>query len=116
MLFRSIMMRKAMNFPPFCHIGVIVVSSENQDAARDSLAALRNQILMEYNKEDVFECSEVLPPPIFVIRKRYRWRIIIKAKSVNLLVQLMNHALDIFPRIKTGSADISVDIDPVSMI
>jgi len=32
------------------------------------------------------------------------------------LVQLMNHALDIFPRIKTGSADISVDIDPVSMI
>ncbi|NLX63519.1 MAG: primosomal protein N' [Clostridiaceae bacterium] len=113
---KEIMMRKAMNFPPFCHIGVIVVSSENQDAARDSLAALRNQILMEYNKEDVFECSEVLPPPIFVIRKRYRWRIIIKAKSVNLLVQLMNHALDIFPRIKTGSAEISVDIDPASMV
>jgi len=113
---KEIMMRKAMNFPPFCHIGVIIVSSDDQDAAKDSLVALRNQILMDFNKEDMLECSEVLPPPIFIIRKRYRWRIIIKTKSVNLLVQLMNHALDIFPRIKTGSADISVDIDPVSMI
>ena len=113
---KEIIMRKAMNFPPFCHIGVIIVSSENQDDARDSLAALRRQILNEYNKEEILECSEVLPPPIFIIRKRYRWRIIIKTKSVNLLVQLMNHALDIFPRIKKGSTDISVDIDPASMV
>ena len=113
---KEIMMRKAMNFPPFCHIGVIIVASENHNDARDSLTALRKQILKQYNGEKMLECSEVLPPPIFIIRKRYRWRIIIKSKSVNLLAQLMNEALDMFPKLKTGSADISVDIDPASMV
>ena len=112
---KEIIMRKIMNSPPFCHIGVIIVSSENQNDAKDSLAALRSQILDKY-KEKILECSEVLPPPIFIIRNRYRWRIIVKTRSVNVLVQLMNDVLDMFPKCKTGSADVSVDIDPVSMV
>ena len=96
---KEIIMRKIMNSPPFCHIGVIIVSSENQNDAKDSLAALRSQILDKY-KEKILECSEVLPPPIFIIRNRYRWRIIVKTRSVNVLVQLMNDVLDMFPKCK----------------
>ncbi len=113
---KEILMRKIMNSPPFCHIGVVIASSENQNDAKDSLIALRTQILKKYGKENMLECSDVLQAPIFVIRNRYRWRFIIKTESINILVQLMNEALDMFPKLKTGSTDISVDIDPASMI
>ena len=113
---KEIEIRKIMNSPPFCHIGVIIVSGENQNDSKDSLAALITRIMEKYSKENMLECSDVLPSPIFVIRNRYRWRIIIKTGSINLLVQLMNEALDMFPKLKTGSTDISVDIDPASMV
>ena len=113
---KEIEMRRIMNSPPFCHIGVIIVSGENQNDAKDSLTALITRIMEKYSKENMLERSDVLPSPIFIIRNRYRWRIIIKTGSINLLVQLMNEALDMFPKLKTGSTDISVDIDPASMV
>ncbi len=113
---KEIEMRKIMNSPPFCHIGVIIVSGENQNDAKDSLSALSTQIHKKYSKESMLECSDILPSTIFILRNRYRWRIIIKTGSINTLVQLMNEALDMFPKVKTGSTDISVDIDPAGMI
>ncbi|NLB78333.1 MAG: primosomal protein N', partial [Clostridiaceae bacterium] len=113
---KEIVMRKIMHSPPFCHIGMVIVSGENQNDAKESLVALKNQIQDKYSQRCKFECSDVLPSPISIIRNRYRWRIIIKMESINLLIQLVNEALDIFPKVKIGSTDISVDIDPASMI
>ena len=105
-----------MNSPPFCHIGVIIVSGEDENNAKDSLVALKNWIIKQSGKENTLECSDVLQAPVFIIRNRYRWRLIIKTKSINNLVQLMNEVLDIFPKVKSGRTDISVDIDPASMV
>lgn len=113
---KEIIMRKIMNSPPFCHIGVIIVSGEDENNAKDSLVALKNWIIKQSGKENTLECSDVLQAPVFIIRNRYRWRLIIKTKSINNLVQLMNEVLDIFPKVKSGRTDISVDIDPASMI
>lgn len=113
---KEIDMRKLMNSPPFCHIGIVIVSGENQNDAKKSLLDIRTQILERYTKKCALQCSDVLPSPIFIIRNRYRWRYIIKIASINILVQLINEVLDMFPKMKTGSTDISVDIDPASMI
>lgn len=113
---KEIVMRKVMNFPPFCHIGVVIVSGENQNDAKESLEVLKAQIFNQYCEKNAIECSEVLPSPIFILRNRYRWRLIIKTASINILVQLINEILDMFPKMKTGSTDISVDIDPASMV
>ena len=93
---KEIIMRKIMNSPPFCHIGVIIVSGEDENNAKDSLVALKNWIIKQSGKENTLECSDVLQAPVFIIRNRYRWRLIIKTKSINNLVQLMNEVLDIF--------------------
>jgi primosomal protein N' (replication factor Y) len=113
---KEIVMRKVMNSPPFCHIGVVIVSGENQNDAKESLEVLKAQIFNQYCEKNAIECSEVLPSPIFILRNRYRWRLIIKTASINILVQLINEILDMFPKMKTGSTDISVDIDPASMV
>lgn len=113
---KEIAMRRMMLSPPFCHIGLIVVSGENENDAKESLEILRKQIIDKYGEVAAFECSEVVQEPIFIVRNRARWRIIIKMGSVNLLVKLMNDTLDMFPKLKKGSTDISVDIDPGSMV
>jgi primosomal protein N' len=57
-----------------------------------------------------------MPSPVYIIRGRARWRLIIKMASINRLVELMNNVLDNFHKLKTGGADISVDIDPAGML
>ncbi|MGI6621697.1 MAG: primosomal protein N' [Clostridiaceae bacterium] len=108
---KEIAMRKLMYTPPFCHIGVIMVSGEDPDDARECMEAARKKIINSYGDTNDFQCSEVLPLPVFVVKNRARWRIIIKMVSINKMVTLMNDILDIFPKIRVGNTDISVDID-----
>lgn len=112
---KEIVMRKMMFAPPFCHIGLIIVSGEGKDDSRMALEAIKNYIINKYADVISFECSDVLPAPIFIIRKRYRWRLIIKISSINNLVQIINETLDIFPKYKAAGTYISVDINPANM-
>ncbi len=113
---KEIAMRQQLISPPFCHIGLIIVSGENPEDARSSMERLKNNIIAQYQDVPGFQCSEILPSPIFMIRNRARWRIIIKMASINRLVQLMNEVLDAFSKLKLRGTDVSVDIDPASMI
>lgn len=108
---KEIAMRQIMYSPPFCHIGVIVVSGENQNEAKECLEAVRAHVIKSFSNTDDLQCSEVLPSPIFVVRNRARWRIILKMGSINNLIKLMNEIIDAFPKLRIGSTDISVDID-----
>jgi primosomal protein N' (replication factor Y) len=113
---KEIAMRQQLISPPFCHIGLIIVSGENPEDARSSMERLKNNITAQYQDVSGFQCSEILPSPVFMIRNRARWRIIIKMASINRLVQLMNEVLDAFSKLKLRGTDVSVDIDPASMI
>ncbi len=108
---KEIAMRQIMYSPPFCHIGTIVVSGENQDEARECTEAVRAHIIKNFGNTDDFQCSEVVPSPVFVIKNRARWRIIIKMSQINNLIKLMNEILDVFPKLRIGNTDISVDVD-----
>lgn len=108
-------MRMKLMVPPFCHIGSIVVSAEDEKLALRTLERLKNEIFKKYGRIPGVECSDIMPAPIFIVRNRARWRIIIKLASINTLVQLINETLDIFPKLKAKGAYLSVDIDPVGL-
>lgn len=113
---KEIIMRKQLQAPPFIHIGMIIVSGENSNDARESMERIKRNILVRYEKAAGFQCSDVLPAPVFVIRNRSRWRVIIKMPSINPLIQLMNQVMDQFYKLGVKGTDVSVDIDPSSMI
>ena len=113
---KEIVMRHKLISPPFCHIGLIVVSGENPNDAKESIDRVRENILAHYNRESGFQCSDTMPSPVFLIRNRYRWRIIIKMVSINRLVDMMNYVSDKFPYIAVKGTGLSVDIDPAAMI
>lgn len=112
---KEITVRKLMYTPPFCHIGVITVSGTDPDEAKKCLETVRQNIINKFGNADDFQCSDVLPLPVFVVKNRARWRIIIKMASINKLIQLMNDILDSFPKLKKGRTDISADTDPASL-
>lgn len=108
---KEIAVRKLMYTPPFCHVGTVVVSGADPDDARKSLENVRHYIIDRYGDTSDLECSEVLPMPVFVVRNKSRWRIIIKMASISKLIKLLNDTMDMFPRLKTGRTEISVDTD-----
>ncbi|NMA65195.1 MAG: primosomal protein N' [Clostridiaceae bacterium] len=113
---KEIIMRHRLISPPFCHIGLIVVSSENSNDAKESIDRIRERILTRYSKEKGFLCSNSMQCPVFLIKNRYRWRIIVKMVSINRLVDLMNYVSDEFRHVAVKGTGLSVDIDPAAMI
>ena len=113
---KEIAMRQKLILPPFCHMGLIVVSGENKEDAEKTLEKVRQSIMIKYRSEPGFFCTEVMPSPVFIVRNKARWRLIIKMVSINRLVELMNDVTDHFHKLKKAGTNISVDIDPASML
>jgi len=113
---KEIAMRQKLILPPFCHMGLIVVSGENKEDAEKTLEKVRQSIMIKYRSELGFFCTEVMPSPVFIVRNKARWRLIIKMASINRLVELMNDVTDHFHKLKKAGTNISVDIDPASML
>ncbi len=113
---KELIMRKQLLAPPFCHIGLIVVSGENVHDAKESLNRIKMEILSPYTHGPGFQCSEILPSPVFIVRNRARWRLIIKMASINPLIKLMNDVVDRFAKLRIPGTDVSVDIDPSGMV
>jgi primosomal protein N' (replication factor Y) len=113
---KEILIRKKLFAPPFCHIVHIIVSGENADGAKNSIKKLQTIIFERYNNEKFFVMSQVAPAPVFIIKNKTRWSLVIKIPSVKKAVKLVNEALDIFQKIRVKGTDISVDIDPATML
>ena len=60
--------------------------------------------------------SKPLRAPIFVIRSRMRWRIILKHPSISLMLQIMRDVTGMTDRMRLKDIQVSVDIDPVNML
>ena len=110
--------RKRLNYPPNTKIGVAVISSVNDKLAFNRAKEVHDFIITRLDKT---QGDELLPQParapLSRLRNRYRWRIIIKCSSVRKLVSIFNELSDYFAKSKgKGDADLSIDINPASMM
>ncbi|MBO5077852.1 MAG: primosomal protein N' [Clostridia bacterium] len=87
---RELEFRRAMYYPPFCSLGIIRVSSENDRGAYDCLeqlaAAIRGDI-----PADKRSAVCVLGPsrePVPKVNGRYRWQLTVKAPEHAEIIQL----------------------------
>ncbi len=115
----EIAFRKIMEYPPFSAIGVIIVSADSDAGAHEAAKKLREELVecseegcvYPYGKSGI-EVMDLAKAPISVIRNRFRYRIILKAKTIQILV---SH----FARVKNLKYDknvlVSFDINPYQM-
>jgi primosomal protein N' (replication factor Y) len=117
---QEIAFRKAMQYPPFGTIGVIVISSPDEFNTAEIAKKIRFE-LKEYVREqcttpenlprvDVMELSKA---PIFKIRDRYRYRIVLKSPYEEDVTRLFERVQNL--EMKDGIM-ISFDLNPFHML
>ncbi|NLJ94945.1 MAG: primosomal protein N' [Clostridiaceae bacterium] len=113
----EIAFRKRAGFPPFQHIGQVLVQSISEKKAKNEIQIIyRNFYNYIHKNKDIFQpifLFEAAPAPIFRLRKRYRYRIILKAFQKIELVNIFHMENK---RAKPKGISVSFDIDSDYML
>lgn len=112
---QEILIRKRLGYPPFSNIAIVTFSGRKDRAIFEIAKSVKPE-LMEKCTSDF----EVLGPsrcPIPKIANKYRWRLVIKAKNLDLLVDQLTKMSDgIWKKAKDGDITMSIDINPNNML
>ena len=105
----EISLRKQLKYPPFCDIIEIGFTSENEkeviDAAEKIHAYLKNRVIKENLGIILYKA---LPAPIDKIKNKYRWRILVKCKFSEQVIELMNDVIEEYYKLKKKDTRISI--------
>lgn len=106
-------LRKVLKYPPFCDIILIRFSGISLDEIKKSSNYIYRNLKKYLNKIENLIIFEPVPAPIDRIKNKYRWRIIIKGKVTNSMIDLINYSFEGMKNLK--STIITVDINPSNM-
>ena len=110
---QEIMLRKRLNYPPFCDIITIKFQSTNEE----EIKKVSEYIYKLLQKQNFLNCNiyKPVPSPIDKINNQYRWRIIIKCIVTKTMINGINNILKQFYETKWKNTNIIVDINPNNM-
>lgn len=114
----EIMMRKQLKYPPFCDIIVIGISTEKetdgQKITQDLHSYLKNRVLQENLGIILYKG---MPSPIDKIKNKYRFRIIIKCKFDDSMIEVLQDVLTQYQNMKESKNTnnrVIIDLNPNS--
>lgn len=112
---QEILIREKLDYPPFTNVAVIVFTGRKDrevfELANSIKPVLINECPMEFN---IFGPSRCTVPKV---AKKYRWRIIIKARDKNTLVEKLTNLSDsLSKKVKAGDITVGIDINPYNML
>lgn len=112
----EIKLRNQLRYPPFCDIIMFGISGETEEIVSKTAEMLYKNLKEKIEKEEIIaNVLKPLPAPIDKIKNRYRWRIIIKAKVNDKLIDIINECL-YSKEILKNNARIIADINPTNMM
>lgn len=111
----EIKLRKEMNYPPFSHLGHIIISGFREDSVIKAAKEVNNLFKRLYCCNKGIEIWGPSPAPLSKINNKHRWQLLLKADDENDLLEVMRefNASDIF---NTSDVSVSVDINPLNML
>jgi primosomal protein N' (replication factor Y) (superfamily II helicase) len=114
---QEILIREKLDYPPFTNIGVLILSGGNDSSVCKKAKEVRNSIADSF--ETIDASADILGParsPLYRMKNKYRWRIVIKCKNLNMLLKVLETVSHRYNGKKDrGEVDISMDINPVNM-
>ena len=110
----EIALRKQLKYPPFCDIISIGITDTDDDKIKNVSEKIYKDINYLIKKESLaIMVYKPLPCPIDKIKNRYRWRIILKGKLNNKIIDIINSAIG---KINSKTTRIIVDTNPTSLV
>lgn len=105
---QEIKLRKMMDYPPFSSIFVVLVTSNDEKGIVEFLYRLKN--VLENNNIYNYEILNPAPAVISKIKKRYRWKIIIKGKEEEKLKNFVIHCTNL-EKEKTNVSNLNINLN-----
>lgn len=115
----EIKMRKSLKYPPFCDIIMLGITGQIEQEVKETANIIYGLIEKEFTKKNVKDINIIkpLPAPIDKIKNRYRWRIIVKTKVTDEIIEILNNILEkLYIKNKNSKTRIIVDINPMNMM
>lgn len=111
----EIMLRKAMDYPPFTRILVINMSSEDEKLLIESIQNVGVNLKYKLENNDKITLLGPCPCGVSRIKNFYRWQIIIKGNvEENIAEDIKNLVYELVKNVY-NSIRVSIDINPSSM-
>ena len=112
---QEILTRKAMKYPPFCDICMVVTSSSDREVSESSAREIRENIVSEINTNNDIKVSILGPIPASVMKVngKYRYRMLIKCNNTKKFRDFLRKCIDIK---KKGDLSVFVDINPETIL
>lgn len=110
----EIQLRQALNYPPFTQILRIVFSGDNDEQARSAAEGISGFIerIIDASEEDVNVLGPA-PCPIHKIRNRFRYQMLVKCQSLELLRSI---ACYILSQGQPKHVKMDLDLNPVTTV
>ncbi len=110
-------LRKQLKYPPFCDIIMLGFSSENENEIKKVSLDVHKYLKNKIENENIpIILYKPVPSPIDKIKNKYRWRIIIKCKFGDDIIEIINNCInDVFKKVNS-SVSMIVDVNPNNML
>lgn len=111
---KEIAYRQKTGYPPFCDIVHIVVSGEDIQLVKDSIAQIYKSIKDALEEEKIYATLiGPSPSPVAKISNRFRWRILIKCENNETLRKILREKV---VEVTRKDVSVNIDINPTSII
>lgn len=110
-------LRKQLKYPPFCDIIMLGFNSENENDIKKVSNEVHKYLKQKIENENIpIILYKPVPSPIDKIKNKFRWRIIIKCKFGDNIIDVINNCIsEVFTR-KNTSVNMIVDVNPTNML
>ena len=109
----EIELRKQLKYPPFFDIISIGLTDTDNNKIKNVSERLYNNISRTIKNEKMdFNIYKPLPCPIDKIKNKYRWRIILKGKLNNKIINIINKSIE---QVNSKTTRIIVDTNPTNL-
>jgi primosomal protein N' (replication factor Y) (superfamily II helicase) len=112
---QEIAFRHAMRYPPFGSICSITLSAGQEPLVREKATRLAEALRLR-GSDPAFKAIEIMEPgraPLFRIKDRYRWRLVLKGPDP---ASLAGFLLPVTDRFDFAKVAVALDIDPYQML
>jgi len=103
-----------LNYPPFCDIIIISVSSNSEEIAVKSSNVVKDMFYDVLGGWEGVQVLNAVPAPLSKINGKFRWRVIIKCKINDEINNIINNLIKSKKFVKMKDADITIDVNPVT--
>ncbi len=111
----EISLRKQLKYPPFCDIILFGISGEDEKEIENVSNKIYLALSKRFNNKQEVNLYKPRPAPIDRIKNKYRWRIILKGKFNNEMINVITEVLQ-ETYIYNKKARIIVDVNPTNMM